>query len=67
MMMIRGGRILYKLGKLLLLISVVILIFIGGGVIVNIIPDSSPIIPPLFVLSLILLGAGASLNKKYRR
>ncbi|AHF08457.1 hypothetical protein [Desulfitobacterium metallireducens] len=57
---------MYKLGEVLLLISVAIFILSGGGIIVNIIPKNSPIIAPLCVIALILLGAGAILKKKYK-
>jgi hypothetical protein len=63
----KGGTFLYKLGNLLLIIAVTISILIGGGIIVNTIPASSPIIAPLFVISLIFIGVGASLKKKYKR
>ena len=64
---IKGGTFLYMLGNVLLIIAVTISILIGSGIIVNIIPTSSPIIAPMFVISLIFVGAGASIKKKYKR
>jgi hypothetical protein len=65
-LIIKGGTFLYKLGNVLLIIAATISMFIGGGIIVNTIPKSSPIIAPLFAMSLIFVGVGASLKKKYK-
>lgn len=61
----KGGKCMYRLGELILTAGVLIFMLGGLGVILNIIPRNSTIIPPLGILALIFIGAGASIKKKH--
>lgn len=58
---------MYKLANNLLLIATMLIIFVGGGIILNIIPADSPIIAPSTVISLFLVGVGAGLKRKHKK
>ncbi len=54
----------HKLGNSLLLIATIIILLVGSGIFLNIIPTNSPAISLSTVVSLILIGIGASLKRK---
>jgi hypothetical protein len=62
----RRGHNMYKMGQAILIIGITIFLVVGGGMIMGIFPKDEPLAGPLFIIALILTGAGASISKKYR-
>jgi hypothetical protein len=58
---------MYKLGEIMLIGGVLLFVIGGLGIILNIIPKSSSVIPILAALALIFVGAGISIKKKHSK
>jgi len=57
---------MYRISNIMLLISTTIILFVGVGIIFNLIPTSSPIIAPLTVVSLFTSTISVGLKRKYK-
>jgi hypothetical protein len=55
-----------KMGKAILLVAVTIFLIVSGGMILGLFPKDEPLAVPLFIIALILAGAGARIIYKNR-